>query len=268
MVEGSEERSVRAAWRLRASRSVPVPGGRSVVVVPVRTRLGIAMMGVIAVLVVACVTGGEVAEVTLGELTTNQDRYDGQLVRTDGIVRTFDVPPHFWIEDADLNRVELQPPASVEAHLGERIQVEGRFTFRDDEGRRIAVEDVEVLDATPEVAVVPTADGSFTRAAPGAFAPLLDAPDVVVINVHVPYEGEIEGTDASVAYHEIEGAAALPTDRSARIAVYCRSGAMSTEAAGTLVALGYTDVWELGGGMQAWDRSGRSLVGTGTARSG
>lgn len=43
---------------------------------------------------------------------------------------------------------------------------------------------------------------------------------------------------------------------------------MSTQAAGTLVALGYTDVWELGVGRYAWDRSGRSLVGAGTALSG
>lgn len=139
-------------------------------------------------------------------------------------MRTFDDPRHFWIEDADLNRVELWPSGSVEPRLGERIQVEGRFTFRDGEGRRITVEDVEVLDAAPEVEEVPTTGGSFIRSAPGAFAPLLDAPDVVVINVHVPYEGEIEGTDAFVPYNEVEGAAALPTDRLARIAVYCRSG--------------------------------------------
>jgi rhodanese-related sulfurtransferase len=124
------------------------------------------------------------------------------------------------------------------------------------------VEDVEVLDAAPEVEEIATTGGSYTRTAPGAFAPLLNAPDVLVINVHIPYEGEIDGTDTFVPYNEVEGAAALPTDRSARIAVYCRSGAMSTEAAGTLVRLGYTDVWELGGGMHAWVSSGRSLVGT------
>jgi rhodanese-related sulfurtransferase len=43
------------------------------------------------------------------------------------------------------------------------------------------------------------------------------------------------------------------------IAVYCRSGTMSAEAARTLVRLGYTDVWDLGGGMLAWEKAGFPL---------
>jgi rhodanese-related sulfurtransferase len=226
-----------------------------------------AVIAAMALLAAACGSSGGVAEVSLAELTTDQDRYDEQLVGTEGIVRAFDDPRHFWIEDADLNRVELQPPGSVESHLGERIRVQGRFTFREDEGRRIAVDDVQVLDAAPEIEQIAASGGSYTRAAPGAFAPLLDAPDTLVINVHIPYEGEIEGTDASVPYDKVEGAAILPTDGSARIAVYCRSGVMSTQAAAKLVELGHTDVWELEGGMHAWDRSGRSLVGTDAAPS-
>lgn len=232
---------------------------REVVGVRDRARPGsVVLVSVVALLAAAC--SGGVAEVTLADLTTGQESYDGRLVRTEGIVRAFDDPRHFWIEDTDLNRVEVQPPGSVEPHLGERVRVEGRFTFRDDEGRRIAVEALEVLDATPEIETIPTAEGSFTRAAPGAFAPLLDSPAVLVVNVHTPYEGEIEGTDAFIPYDAVENAVELPTDRTARIAVYCRSGAMSTQAAATLVALGYTDVWELGGGMHAWDASGRSLA--------
>jgi rhodanese-related sulfurtransferase len=36
---------------------------------------------------------------------------------------------------------------------------------------------------------------------------------------------------------------------------------MSTEAAQTLVQLGYTNVWNLDGGMIAWENSGRPLPG-------
>ncbi|MDZ4234910.1 MAG: rhodanese-like domain-containing protein [Dietzia sp.] len=52
----------------------------------------------------------------------------------------------------------------------------------------------------------------------------------------------------------------MPTVRSTPLAVYCRTGRMSTIAASTLANLGYPDVVELAGGMQAWQQSGRTLV--------
>jgi hypothetical protein len=90
--------------------------------------------------------GGEPVEVALVELAEDQTGFDGQVVVTEGVVRTYDEPRHYWIEDADLNRVELTPMELVEPHLGDEIRVTGRFTFRDDEGRRIAVDELEVVD--------------------------------------------------------------------------------------------------------------------------
>jgi phage shock protein E len=52
----------------------------------------------------------------------------------------------------------------------------------------------------------------------------------------------------------------LPTDKSAKIVAYCRSGNESAIAAQTLVDLGYTNIDNLDGGMNAWTASGRSLV--------
>lgn len=93
-----------------------------------------------------------------------------------------------------------------------------------------------------------------------AFAALLDDPEVLAVNVHVPYEGELPGTDAFVPYDRIREWDGLPPDRDATIAVYCMSGNMSRQAAMALAEAGYTDVRELDGGMLAWEGAGRDLA--------
>jgi hypothetical protein len=95
---------------------------------------------------------GEPTPVTLVELAEDQEGHHGDLVVTEGVVRSFDEPLHYWIEDDDQHRVELVPMELIEPHLGDEIRVTGRFTFRDDEGRRIEVDELEVLtegDADP-----------------------------------------------------------------------------------------------------------------------
>ena len=107
-------------------------------------------------------------------------------------------------------------------------------------------------------------DMSSDRAAhrlvdPVAFEAAVDDPDAVVINVHVPYEGEIEGTDLFLQYDRID-AASLPSDPATPLVVYCRSGSMSAEAVVTLAGLGYTNILELDGGMNAWRATGREVT--------
>ena len=88
---------------------------------------------------------------------------------------------------------------------------------------------------------------------------MLDNKDFVFINVHIPFEGNISDTDLSIAYDQITdpaNLAQLPVDKNARIILYCRSGRMSAIAAEELVKLGYTNVWNLQGGMLDWERAG------------
>ena len=116
-------------------------------------------------------------------------------------------------------------------------------------------------------AETPTTSASASAAhhrlvGPDEFASAVAESDRVTINVHVPYEGDIAGTDQSIPYDQISDQAdRLPRDRGAALAIYCRSGPMSATAAEALISLGYTDVVELEGGMKAWQASGRPLIG-------
>lgn len=109
---------------------------------------------------------------------------------------------------------------------------------------------------------VSVADGSYTRVSPDELRVMLEDKNFTLVNTHIPFEGDIPGTDLSIPYNEIGQNLGPPsTDKDARIVLYCRTGRMSTEAAGTLVGLGYTNVWELGGGMVAWKEEGLPLEG-------
>lgn len=86
--------------------------------------------------------------------------------------------------------------------------------------------------------------------------------DFTFVNVHIPFEGNIANTDLSVPYNEIEqNVDQLPAEKAAKIVLYCRSGHMSSIAAEKLVELGYTNVWNLAGGMVAWEQAGFPLEG-------
>lgn len=94
------------------------------------------------------------------------------------------------------------------------------------------------------------------------FADTIARSDVLVVNVHVPDQGNLPGTDLDIPYTRIVGDRRLPADKSAPIAIYCRSGRMSKIAAQALVAAGRRNLIELDGGMNAWEQDGRSLVAT------
>lgn len=107
---------------------------------------------------------------------------------------------------------------------------------------------------------VQVSGGSFTRISPAELQTMLQAKDFPLINVHIPYEGEIEGTDQHIPYDQImQRLGDLPADKNAKVVLYCRSGNMSTQAATQLVQAGYTNIWELGGGMLAWKSAGLPL---------
>ena len=108
---------------------------------------------------------------------------------------------------------------------------------------------------TPAAAVQLLGPADFEAAAAGR----------VLINVHIPDEGSLPGTELSMPYNVIDARAAdLPADKATPLAIYCKSGNMSATAGRDLLDLGYSDVVELDGGMRAWQSSGRTLLPAGS----
>ncbi|MGM0536218.1 MAG: hypothetical protein ACQEUN_00400 [Pseudomonadota bacterium] len=92
--------------------------------------------------------GGEAppTEVTLPVLVNNPEAHDDSRVVTRGLVRRFEDPLHYWVEDEDLNRVEIFPHERIAPHLGEVVRVEGHFRFSVSEGRRLTLGRIERLE--------------------------------------------------------------------------------------------------------------------------
>jgi rhodanese-related sulfurtransferase len=89
---------------------------------------------------------------------------------------------------------------------------------------------------------------------------LLKNKQFTLVNVHIPYEGELPATDLFIPYDQIQDHQPELPAKDAPIILYCRSGRMSTMAAQILTQLGYTNIYELNGGMQAWQATGYEIL--------
>jgi rhodanese-related sulfurtransferase len=115
--------------------------------------------------------------------------------------------------------------------------------------------------STPAETKVSVKGGAYTNVTPATLKQMLSAKDFVFINVHIPYEGEIANTDAFIPYDTVEAnLSKFPSDKNAKIFLYCRSGHMSSIAAEKLVELGYINVWNLDGGMIEWENARLPLI--------
>ena len=120
--------------------------------------------------------------------------------------------------------VHAQSSAGGEASPGQRVEVQGGAYWN------ISVDELQVM---------------------------LGQKDFPLINVHVPFQGDLPQTDQSIPFNEITAHLdQLPADKEAPIVLYCRSGNMSSEASTVLAGLGYTRVYNLVGGFNAWRAAG------------
>ncbi len=106
----------------------------------------------------------------------------------------------------------------------------------------------------PSSADTETESAGFEEISPEEAKELIGEANVVLLDVRTQEEydeGHIEGA-VLLPYDAITAdSAGLPADKDATIIIYCRSGRRSAIAAETLLGLGYTRVYDLGG-IQSW----------------
>lgn len=114
---------------------------------------------------------------------------------------------------------------------------------------------------TADLLSLPKNNQGYRQASAEQLASALEGKNFTLVNVHIPYAGEIPQTDALVPFNDIQNNLdKLPADKNAPVVVYCRSGSMSEAASKTLVGLGYTNIIDISGGMNAWQKTGGTLV--------
>ena len=119
--------------------------------------------------------------------------------------------------------------------------------------------------AATETNAVPTGEpvvGEYRTLSIDEFADIVEnhANDYEIINVHIPYAGEVANTDANIPYNDLGALMSAIPDKNTPVILYCRSGNMSLQASTALLQQGYTQVWDVPGGMIAWQSSGRALL--------
>ena len=96
---------------------------------------------------------------------------------------------------------------------------------------------------------------TYKNITPQQLKQMLENKDFLLIDVHIPEQPHIPGTDAFIPYNQIDKIIQyIGTDKDRKVVLYCRSGAMSSYVAKELAKRGYKNVYNLEGGMNAWKK--------------
>ena len=107
---------------------------------------------------------------------------------------------------------------------------------------------------------VPLNSYGYRQINPTQLKKMLENKNFDLINVHIPYQGDIPKTDANIAFNRINDIIEQYPDKGSLLVLYCMSGPMSRYASRELVKLGYTNIVELTGGSNEWRRLGNNLI--------
>lgn len=101
---------------------------------------------------------------------------------------------------------------------------------------------------------------SYTEISVTELQEMTEEKDFLLINVHIPHEGNIPQTDLEIPFDDIPAYLdLLPEDKETPIVLYCKGSSMSRSAAEELISLGYSNIFNLEGGYTAWTEAGFPL---------
>ncbi len=107
----------------------------------------------------------------------------------------------------------------------------------------------------------PVNDDGYRNISSEKLMEIITCKDFMLVNVYIPYEGEIDGTDLLMPYNDIlNNLDKLPQDKTSKIIIYCKRGKTSVKTSKKLVHLGYTNIVNLTGGMNNWVESGFKII--------
>lgn len=116
------------------------------------------------------------------------------------------------------------------------------------------------VTAGPTAASAPAAGASL---APSDFAAAAKLPDTVLLDVRTPAEfasGHLPGAVNIDIESADFGQQVMGLDQSKNYAVYCRSGNRSKAATTAMQQVGFTKLFDLSGGINAWTSAGGEVV--------
>ena len=115
--------------------------------------------------------------------------------------------------------------------------------------------------APPAGREVVTDAGTYRAVSVQELQMMLEDKDFTMINVHIPWQGDIEQTDLRLAFDQIlDEQGQLPSDKNQKILVYCLTSGMAKIAVESLLDLGYSNLWILEGGTTAWEEASLPLL--------
>jgi hypothetical protein len=105
-----------------------------------------AVLFLLVMVATGCSRGPQ--RVSLADLAAEPERYHGQAVETAGVVIEFGpeqgaLSRHYVVQDAEANRVELEPEEAVSPHVGATVRVIGPFEYSETTGRILHIDTIE-----------------------------------------------------------------------------------------------------------------------------
>src|SRR5271157_3848731 len=93
-------------------------------------------------------------------------------------------------------------------------------------------------------------EGTYHSISAAELSEMLASKDFYLVNVHVPYAGEIPRTDALISYLDTEARIGdYPHDKDSKIVIYCMTNRMASVAVRQLLKDGFKNIYMLDGGM-------------------